>query len=51
VYVVKVDADTLAKPTDSACCTSPNQAADGVIGEQKSTDTGQNIGARTSACC
>jgi hypothetical protein len=51
VYVVKTDADTLTKQADSACCASPSQAADGVISEQESTDTGQSIEARTAACC
>jgi catechol 2,3-dioxygenase-like lactoylglutathione lyase family enzyme len=40
VYVVKADADNLAKPTGSACCT-PGQRA----------DDREELAARTAGCC
>jgi catechol 2,3-dioxygenase-like lactoylglutathione lyase family enzyme len=43
VYVVKADADTLAKAEDSACCTPAEQAADAHEGEQAA--------AGISGCC
>jgi catechol 2,3-dioxygenase-like lactoylglutathione lyase family enzyme len=44
VYVVKADADRLAKAADSACCGATQQSSAG-------QDVGLTVGAASSSCC
>ncbi|MFC5824577.1 ArsI/CadI family heavy metal resistance metalloenzyme [Nonomuraea insulae] len=48
VYVVKADADTLAKQTDSVCCATAEAVDEAAAAGEARQDAGQ---AQRSACC
>ncbi|MEQ4720925.1 ArsI/CadI family heavy metal resistance metalloenzyme [Nonomuraea sp. B19D2] len=52
VYVVKADADTLTKETNSVCCVTAGAADEATAEEQNLVEHTQGTGqARTSTCC